>query len=203
MATDVPPRTGSMRRDEIVSAATRLFARHGFHAVGMRAIADAVGIRGSSLYHHFPSKVDLLYAIARNVARDFVQERLPALAPEDGPAIPRLEWIVREHIAYFWEHRTEEAVGLRELRELERARYDEIQAFRVAYQRALAELIAAGVRSGELRVAEPKLAALALLAMLNGVNDWFDPAGELTIEQVADHYATLAVEGLLGARRRA
>ncbi len=46
------PRT---RRDEIVEAAARYFAEHGYANAGMRDIAEAVGMRGASLYNHFHS----------------------------------------------------------------------------------------------------------------------------------------------------
>ena len=35
------------RRESIIQEATKLFAEHGYHAVGMRSIANAVGIQGS------------------------------------------------------------------------------------------------------------------------------------------------------------
>lgn len=57
------------RRDEIVEAATRLFARNGFDAVSIDDIGSAVGIAGPSIYNHFASKHDLLYdALARAYA---------------------------------------------------------------------------------------------------------------------------------------
>ena len=69
------------RREEVLHAAAELFAEQGFHAVGMRAIADAVGVRGSSLYHYFPSKVDLLHAIAVDSTRAFIESQLEDLNP--------------------------------------------------------------------------------------------------------------------------
>ncbi|GAA1517949.1 TetR/AcrR family transcriptional regulator [Nocardioides humi] len=48
------------RREAALSAAVRLFAERGFHAVGMDDIGAAAGISGPTLYHHFPSKSALL-----------------------------------------------------------------------------------------------------------------------------------------------
>lgn len=54
------PEIGSMAlaptRDRILFAAGELFATRGFHATTTRQIADAVGIRQPSLFHHFASK---------------------------------------------------------------------------------------------------------------------------------------------------
>lgn len=49
------------RRQEILKAALDLFAEQGYAATGMRAIAQAVNVKESTLYHYFPGgKVALL-----------------------------------------------------------------------------------------------------------------------------------------------
>ncbi len=50
----------STRRDQILAAAAELFARHGFHGVGIDDIGSAVGISGPALYRHFRSKDAML-----------------------------------------------------------------------------------------------------------------------------------------------
>jgi AcrR family transcriptional regulator len=187
------------RRDEILRIAAELFAKDGFHAVGMRAIADAVGIRSSSLYYHFPSKMDILHAIARDATAAFVDSQLPRFHAE-GSRAERLEELFREHVLYFYEHRVEEAVGLRELRELEETRRAEVNAIRRSYQRELAAVIDEGNKAGEFDVDDAHLATMAILNMINGVNEWFRDGGPLTIEQVAQSYADIAVHRVLGAK---
>jgi AcrR family transcriptional regulator len=48
------------RREQILTAAAELFARHGFHGVGIDDIGAAVGISGPALYRHFRSKDAML-----------------------------------------------------------------------------------------------------------------------------------------------
>lgn len=185
------------RAEEIVRVATELFAEHGYRAVGMRAIAEEVGIRTSSLYHHFPSKADILHRIALEVTRDFIVIHLPVL---DGPEPPpeRLRELVRRHVPYFWERRLEEGVGRRELRELAPAHGAQVRGWRRRYQRRIAEVIAEGVGGGHFAVADPEVAAMALLDAINGVNRWYRPDGRHDIDELAELYAELTVGGLLG-----
>lgn len=61
------------RREQVLSAATDLFHRHGFQAVSMDDIGAAAGIAGPSVYRHFPGKTAIMFAIARRSA-----ERLAA-----------------------------------------------------------------------------------------------------------------------------
>ena len=51
------------RRQQIAAAAAELFGTRGFQNVGMSDIADAVQVRPSALYRHFPSKESLLEEI--------------------------------------------------------------------------------------------------------------------------------------------
>ena len=187
------------RRDEIIRAATELFAKHGFHGVGMRAIADAVGIRGSSLYHYFPSKIDLLYAIALDSTRAFIETQLPQLESIPSPA-DQLRRLLRAHVLYFHEHRLEEAVGLRELQELRESapeRYTEIQSIRRSYQTGLERIVAGGITTGEFTCDDAHLATLAVLGLVNSVNDWFRDTGPYSIGEVAAAYADIAVTRIL------
>ena len=54
--------TATSAYDRILEAASVLFYRQGFHAVGVEAIAAAAGVAKTTLYYHFPSKDDLIVA---------------------------------------------------------------------------------------------------------------------------------------------
>ena len=64
-----------MRQDDtkqkILREALRLFSTHGYDAVGVGQIAEAVGIRASSLYNHYPSKQAIFDAIVENTAAEY------------------------------------------------------------------------------------------------------------------------------------
>lgn len=50
-------------KERILAAAAELFAEKGYFAVPVRTIARRVGIKESSLYHHFTNKEDILEKI--------------------------------------------------------------------------------------------------------------------------------------------
>src|SRR5437763_1232121 len=57
------------RRAEILCAARRRFAREGFHATSMQDILDESGMSAGAVYTYFPSKTEIISAIAaENVA---------------------------------------------------------------------------------------------------------------------------------------
>lgn len=72
------------RRTEIVRVATALFLEKGYAAASLSRIADEVGIRKASLYHHYPSKEALFVACAT----DGFEEAVATLAAiRDDPSL--------------------------------------------------------------------------------------------------------------------
>jgi AcrR family transcriptional regulator len=182
------------RRAEITAAAARFFAEHGYHTVGMREIAEAVGMRGASLYNHFSSKEEVLYAIALGITKVPVDEHIPLLDAEGSPAT-RLAALLRAHIRNLAEHRVEHLVGLRELAALTPEHRTEITDHRRYYQRRVRDVVAAGVRSGEFAVDSPSRAAVAILDMVNGISWWLRPDHDL--DELVESYVGFALDGIL------
>ena len=78
-AGSAPPSSGlggrkrkRLRKEEIVAEATRLFAERGYEGASMGDLAERVGLRKASLFHHFPSK-DVLYATVLTELMDSVK----------------------------------------------------------------------------------------------------------------------------------
>jgi AcrR family transcriptional regulator len=190
-----PVRRGGGRRAELLELASALFRERGYHGVGMRAIADAADMQAASLYHHFSSKEELLLEAIFVVDRDLIVDQLPIL---DGPGTyrERLARLVRGHVLHLGANRDAWWVAARELRALSPAKLASVQVYRRRYQHRIAQHLADGARAGEFDCDDPRLTGLALLDMINGLNEWFNPAGRLSIEEIANRYAELAVRQL-------
>jgi len=78
VTTATPADPEGSRLDSSLDEAARLFYERGYSAVGMRTIAEVVGVRASTLYHYFDSKAYLLYNISLGVAKEFVGKPPPA-----------------------------------------------------------------------------------------------------------------------------
>lgn len=88
-----PRRPGRTAREEILDAAAELFTNHGYGTTSTRRIADAVGVRQASLYHHFATKDDILDALLTGTVDEPLQLAVDLLG-EPGPAAPRLHALV-------------------------------------------------------------------------------------------------------------
>ncbi|OZI19251.1 TetR family transcriptional regulator [Bordetella genomosp. 9] len=56
--------------ERILSVAKKIAQAHGYGGLNLRSLAEEVGIKAASLYHHFPSKADLAAAVARRYWED-------------------------------------------------------------------------------------------------------------------------------------
>jgi AcrR family transcriptional regulator len=86
-------RPGKSARDEILDAAAESFTTIGYAATSTRHIAEAVGIRQASLYHHFSNKDDILDALLTGTVQDSLQ-LAGELLTEVGPTAHRLHTLV-------------------------------------------------------------------------------------------------------------
>ncbi len=84
-----PRRSGATAREQILDAAGELFSTRGYSTTSTREVAEAVGVRQASLYHHFATKDDLLAELlATTVEPSLPRARalvaLPASTAVDG-----------------------------------------------------------------------------------------------------------------------
>jgi TetR/AcrR family transcriptional regulator, transcriptional repressor for nem operon len=61
-------------RDRIIKTSLHLFYTNGFHAVGTNQICAEAEVNKSTLYHIFPSKVDMILAALEVYASDLTQQ---------------------------------------------------------------------------------------------------------------------------------
>src|SRR4051812_42120291 len=106
-------RRTSVRRQELITAAARLFAARGYYAVTVDDIGEALGLSGPALYRHFPSKEALLVAVFDQVIAK-QSDQLGAVLAEAADPPAQLEAMVRLHVQFAVEHRETFAVWRQE-----------------------------------------------------------------------------------------
>jgi AcrR family transcriptional regulator len=182
-------------RPDIIAAATRVFSERGYHAASMAEIADEVGIRKPSLYHHVRRKEDLLFAIHEQLIDELTAETERAIAAAGDPG-EKVAASLRVALSFVSRNKDAVTVFLQERRELRGRRWRDLVARRDAYEHLIRDAIAEGTASGHFVDADPAIASKAVLAMANWGYTWFDPDGPLSADEVADVFAGIALRGL-------
>ncbi len=173
--------TGPRVRD----AALKLFARGGFAAVSMRAIAAEVGVQAGALYNYTPDKQSLLFDLMEGHMSDLLAA---AVDDTDQPADARLDAFVGFHISFHHARPDAVFIAYMELRNLTPENFARVEALRREYENGLELILQDGVAAGVFRVEDTKIATLAIIAMLTGVNTWFRAGGRLSLEEVTAQY---------------
>jgi AcrR family transcriptional regulator len=194
-----PGRRGPETRDAIHEAALELFARLGYHATSMRAIAAAARVQPAAIYHWYPNKEAILVRLQDEFMELLTERVVAAMDRQDRPAL-KLAAAVREHVAFHGIHSRAAFVTDSEIRALGKRRRDSLIARRDAYQEIFREQIRAGIADGSLRVSDADVATYAILLECTGVALWFDPSGPLSLDRVAALHVELVL-GSAGASR--
>jgi TetR/AcrR family transcriptional regulator, cholesterol catabolism regulator len=194
---------GKHRRSaEILDAAARVFAQHGYHGATTQQIADLLGIRQASLYYYFPSKEVALEIVCMQGVEDF-HERARAIAAGAGSAAEKIAALVRAHLMPLLDTADYVRVFLNERQHLPHASRRRIAKWSRGIERVIAEVIKDGVRRGEFRAdVDPRLATLALLGMLNAVSAWYGKENA-SLERISAEYVRLAISALVSPKSRA
>ncbi|MHB8950119.1 MAG: TetR/AcrR family transcriptional regulator [Rhodoferax sp.] len=187
------------RRQQLLTAAARLFRDQGFDATSTRDIAASVGMHSGSPFYHFKSKDALLLAVMEEGMRSALARQAEALqgaqaaavvaagsSPPARQAVLQLRRLIRAHFdtllgpgndfipVMLYEHRS--------LNARQRAALAQLQ---VAYEAAWTPVLEALYASGHLR-APVKLARLLILGALNWSVQWFDEKKGASLDELSD-----------------
>ena len=91
------------RREEILDAATELFAEHGYSDAVTQALVERLGVGKGTLYRYFPSKRELFLAAADRVMRRMRERVDQCVAGIDDP-LERTTEGIRAFLTFFAEH---------------------------------------------------------------------------------------------------
>lgn len=162
------PRAGAGGgRREILDAAAELFTRNGYAATSTRAIADAVGIKQASLYHHFASKEAVLgELLTGTVAPSLTAAR--RLQRRPGRSAAKLHTLAHLDVGLLCSGRWNLA-ALYLLPELRQARFAAFRTERTRLRRAYQRLVAATVAEGDAGADDPGTATDLVFGLVESV----------------------------------
>jgi AcrR family transcriptional regulator len=181
---------------QIFQVACRLFAQRGFDGVSMRDIAAECGISKATLYHYFPDKDSILRPLAMGTTKS-IFVHVSRYDDPSRPALERLRVFLIETANFFEKFRWAWIAGSTAFWSdpKARARKERI-GWRDRYEQLLRDILQAGIDSGEIKIADVRMAGRFVLGSVNWMARWYDPDGPLTASQVADQFCDMIVDGI-------
>src|SRR5689334_10141764 len=190
----------AIRKRELMHMAAELFAERGYDAVSVRDLAAAAGITVPTLYWYIGNKEQLLIDLFQDVQQDF-WARLHAVEQSDLPADEKLRAVMREQFDLMSTRRAEALVTFRERHRVEPELRDRVAPTRRDIDNIVRTILVAGRDEGLWAETVPlDVANLAIWSIMQYAPQWFRPNGRKSASQLAEEFADMILQGLLGAR---
>jgi AcrR family transcriptional regulator len=91
------------RREQILEAATRLFAEHGYSAANTQALADMLRVGKGTIYRYFPTKQDLFLAAVDRIMQR-LNDQIDASLEGIDELFERMSRGIKAYLTYFASH---------------------------------------------------------------------------------------------------
>lgn len=174
----------SPRRRELTRLAAQLFVQEGFDRTTVRMLAQEMGIKSGSLFHHFRDKQEILCAVIEEGTQNalaIAREALEACAPTPEA---RLHAMARAHLETLLTDRNAHVVALYEWRRLDAESRAHLSHLRDAYEALWQEVVGDALEAGLIH-GDKFLVSRFVLGALNWTVRWYDPEGSRTPEELA------------------
>ena len=179
--------------DLIREAALIAFLEHGFHGTSVRDIAGAAGMSVAGLYHHFPSKVDILFDLMSRTMDDLIGLTEQALAGTPGSPADQLRAIVETHVLFHTERRAESFVGNWSFAASASRCHRGSSRNEIGSSGLFDQVVVSGAERGLFGTPYPLDASRAVVTMCTAVAGWYREGGPLSPSEIARRYADLAL----------
>jgi AcrR family transcriptional regulator/DNA-binding XRE family transcriptional regulator len=187
---------GPLNFDPVLEAALAVFMRTGYHGATVRDVARECDRSVSGIYHHYPSKQEMLRRILDLGVAELLERARLARAEGRDP-VERFSLMI-ESLVLFHTHRQEVGfVGASEMRSLDPGSRREIAGGRMRQQRMIDEEALAAAAAGRFGTPYPKEAARAVVTMCTSIVQWYKPAGPLTPSDIVAQYVRFALDLML------
>jgi AcrR family transcriptional regulator len=189
---------GDFSRNRVFEVAAEVFHRKGYDNTSMSDIASAAGLTKAGLYHHISSKESLLYTVL-DYGLDLTQSYVLEPLEHVSDPLERLKTMIDLHLRLVLQERNLEVTGLlHECKTLSSSDRAKINRRKKEYVRIATNLIAEVTKKYNVKDLNPKLAAYALLGMLNWTYQWYKPSGSNTREEIVETFHRIFLQGILG-----
>jgi AcrR family transcriptional regulator len=187
------------KRNEVLRAAARVFAKLGFHNTSLNDIGAELGMTAAALYYYAKSKDELL-AECGQIALETIEAAL-----EEGKANSASG---EASLRIFFHRYAELVCGdfgrclvLINPGDLPTRRRNVARTRQQAIRNDVRQLIRLGIADGSIRPCDDLLVANLLFGAFNHLTRWWSPSGANSLEAVASTYLDMLMNGLTPEKR--
>lgn len=181
-------------REHIHKISARLFAIHGYEAVGVPELCSATGLGRGAFYYHANSKDSILFEISKGYMEGLTRDaRL--VADEEQDPVTTIERLSEAFVRSMFTDRAEMTVCFRELHLLSAANQKNLRKLYLAYQAIWEEVVNRGVAEGVFRPLH-SIELRAILGMHFYSFLWMDAGKSARPETVTRYFSRLVLDAI-------
>jgi AcrR family transcriptional regulator len=184
-------------REQVIKAAIDLFSTKGFSGTSIRAIAYAMGMSISNIYHYFVNKEGLMLAILEQSSKRLL-DHLRQISEKEMEPLDRFRLLIESHVRLSEVFRKESKIffidedhlslegkekNLKNQREILNIYLKELQTLK---------------KLGYLSSQNLTVLAFNILGVINWQLKWYRPGGALSMDEVSKEIVSFVINGLLG-----
>jgi len=185
-----------MTKQDILEASAQAFAEKGYHASSMEDIAQIVGVKKASLYHHVESKQEILVELL-DQSLDMLIKRVGSVVKKNIPYEKKFELAIKTYMEALIEYRELSSVLLLEHRSLDEDGLKRHVPRRDMLESLFRGIIEDGIKSGVFNDDDSRISVKAVMGVANWLIMWFRDDGSLTAQEISAMLSNLLLNGLL------
>ena len=181
-------------------AAAQLFKERGYERTTLLDVAQAIGVTRTAVYHYFSSKEQMFYHLVERAIQN-MSDVFEEVATSDSPPEEKLRRMLRMYLLGVMENGPRMWLLLTEAeRILPPRQYRRLHRVVRQNDATLTRIFREGVRSGRFVGLHPKIAVFIMAGACNWLSRWYDPAGEVDADTIADTFLQIVEHGYLAEK---
>jgi AcrR family transcriptional regulator len=185
------------RKPELLQKISVLFYKKGYEKTSIRDISQHLGMTNAGLYHYFKNKQEMLFDIM-NDAMERALVTMRQELPHAKNAEEKIDWIVRAHIKFYSENKSQTKVLVHEKGALEENYAEIIEKKEKEYVEFIKQVLREIIGESFHTPVTVEVATFCLLGMLNWLVNWYNPKGKVSPDELASNITTIFLKGLKG-----
>jgi AcrR family transcriptional regulator len=184
------------RSAEIIAAATRLFAAQGFDKTTTRDICKAIGMSHAMLYYYFKDKEAILNRILQDILSGGLKQ-FKAIAESKHGLHVKLVDVINMYARFHVVETDKVKIFIHERKSLSSSHKRLLDKKQKEYLNILREMLDDLKETGDMVPLDTTMSAFALFGMVHWTCGWYNPAGRVPPQELAETIAHIYTKGIL------
>ena len=184
------------RKAQILKLATDIFYRDGYEKASLQEVAKRAGITKAAIYHHFKNKEEILFNLVTTTSDQLISDLNKTILIKSDP-VEQLRRMLTAHISKMKEDKASVKILIEDKRFLGKKYAGIIKTKQKAIFEIYKNILEEISNNARLKNVNIITANFSLFGIMNWLYHWYNPKGDLSIEEITDNIIKMIFYGLI------